>query len=431
MMQPAIILSVSILAALGPDDGPIRVSAQVPSGTYYVGQAIPLQVAVISGKERPAVVAPKVPDADVALVGTGLKPLSATGIGDVVDERNLFVFRFRVVPRRSGTVEIPPVVARDGGRSGASRAIRLNVQAPPHEGRPAEFLGGVGPFEVQAGSSAPVVRAGGEVEYWIRVDGPGALGMSGAPDLARLDRLPLGLRVAPEGLEVVPDPPSRTFRYRLRPTRPGEAVIPPVRIAALDPQSGRYVTKVTSGVPLRVADVPRFDPSAIQYGEAPPSPAGWSRAARWAGWAAAAVGAIGALILAGRRYRARPGRDRSARRVAARIARGLDPSDGAPAIGREIVQGLSAYLQVAIDHPPGALTPDEAGRGIERASGRADLAARSIRLVAESDRAQFAHDHPSAETLAAEAKRLFEDLAKMRGLKEGEEPREAARTANQ
>ncbi len=137
-----IFLSLSIVPALGPEEGPIRVSAQVPKGAYYVGQAIPLQVAAVAGKERPAVVAPTVPEADVVLVGTDLKPLSATGIGDVVDERNLFVFRFRVVPRRAGTLEIPPVAVKDGGRSGTSRAIRLNVQSPLRRGgRPSSSAG--------------------------------------------------------------------------------------------------------------------------------------------------------------------------------------------------------------------------------------------------------------------------------------------------
>jgi hypothetical protein len=425
-----VILALAVASAPGPDGEPVRVSSQVPRGTYYVGQAIPLQVASVAGRERPAVVAPKVPEADVALVGTDLKPLSATGIGDVVDERNLFVFLFRLVPRRAGALEIPPVTVKDGGRSGTSRAIRLTIQGPPAEGRPAEFLGGVGPFEVRAGTGAAVVRAGQEVDYWIQVTGPGALGISGTPDLSRLDRLPLGVRITPRGPEVVPAPPSRTFRYRLRPTLPGEAVIPPVRIAGLDPKSGRYVTKMAAGVPLRVVDVPRFDPSTLRYGEVPSSPTGWSRALRWGGWAVAALGTIAVGVLARRRLQARFGRPWAASRIASRAAGDLAHPAETPDVGRKAVRALSRYLQVAIDSPPGELTPDEAGRAIERAIGRADLAARAVRLVAECDRAQFAQDHPPAGALASEAIGFFEDLGKEAVGRKGKEPREAARTAN-
>ena len=76
-------------------------------------------------------------------------------------------------------------------------------------------------------------------------------------------------------------PPSRRFRYRIRPTRPGAASLPPVAVAAFDPQTARYVTRVTSSIPIRVVDVPKFDPSTLGY--APASGAGCA-------WAAPGVG---------------------------------------------------------------------------------------------------------------------------------------------
>src|SRR5436309_2897022 len=82
--------------------------------------------------------------------------------------------------------------------------------------------------------------------------GPAAWGMTGRPELERFDRLGVGLRVEPRPVDAMNEPPSRTFSYTLRPTRPGEAVLPPVAIAAFDPATRRYVTHVTPGVPIRV-----------------------------------------------------------------------------------------------------------------------------------------------------------------------------------
>ena len=103
-------------------------------------------------------------------------------------------------------------------------------------GRPAEFLGGVGRFELKAEATPRVVRVGQELDFRIKVTGPAAWGMTDRPELERFDRLPLGLRIEPKPDETTGEPPARTFVYRLRPTEAGEAVLPPVAIAAFDPR---------------------------------------------------------------------------------------------------------------------------------------------------------------------------------------------------
>ncbi len=260
---------------------------------HYVGQAIELQVVTVAEADRPQVGTPRVGGAEVSLVGTDLKLISASGIGDFVTERNLFLWQFRIIPRRAGILEIPPVVVRLGRRSGASPSLRLTIQASPLSGRPAEFLGGVGAFEVEAEARPAIVQSGQALEYRVRVTGPAARGMTAAPDLTRFNHVPLGLQVEPIPSEVIADPPSRVFRSRVRPTRAGEAVLPPVAIAALDPKTARYLTKVTSGVPIRVVDVPRFDPATLGYG--PPARPPTSRPTQAVVWV---VGALTAFVIA-------------------------------------------------------------------------------------------------------------------------------------
>ncbi|MBV8559094.1 MAG: hypothetical protein JO116_26435, partial [Planctomycetaceae bacterium] len=152
---------------LAQDSGPIHLRVQVAPGPYYVGQAIDLQVGAVAGVERPRVGTPRVAGAEVALVGTDVRPISARGIGDLVTERNLFLWRFRVIPRRAGCLDIPPLVVRLKDRSGTGRMPRPDVLTPPLSGRPKEFLGGVGVFDVVADARPETVRAGQVLEYRV------------------------------------------------------------------------------------------------------------------------------------------------------------------------------------------------------------------------------------------------------------------------
>ena len=224
LILPRAIPAVLALLAAGADAPPERlpVSAQLRPSTCYVGQAVDLVVGVEGARERPEVTPPKIEGADVRLSGTDMVPVSISAIGDAVFERNLYRTRFRVVPRKAGTLAIPPVAARLGDRTGASKSLALRVKTPPAEGRPSSFLGGVGAFEVEASAEPANVRVGEAFEYRVNVRGPAALGVRDAPSLDRFAGLPLGLRVDRRPDEAVDDPPrtrSFTGSARRRPAR--------------------------------------------------------------------------------------------------------------------------------------------------------------------------------------------------------------------
>src|SRR2546421_681519 len=100
-----------------------------------------------------------------------------------------------VAAGRAGTLEIPAIRARIGDRSGRSRAMRVSIRPVPPEGRPTEFLGGIGPFALRAEVTPGVVRVGQEMDFRITVTGPAAWGMIERPELKRFDRLGIGLRI--------------------------------------------------------------------------------------------------------------------------------------------------------------------------------------------------------------------------------------------
>jgi len=428
-------------AQAGQASEPLKVQVDVGPGPYYVGQGFELRVGVVASGLRPKIDPPRIDGALVWTIGTELKPISVTGIGSIVDAENLFVIRFRVVARRSGTLEVPSIQAQVHNRSGRGRPMRVPIQPLPPLDRPAEFLGGVGRFELHAEATPNVVRAGQELAFRIQVTGPAAWGMTSRPDLARFEHLGLGMRIEPEPDETTDEPPSRTFVYRLRPTRARDATLPPVAIAAFDPAIKRYVTHVAAGVPIRVVTVPAFDPATIDDGV---SKSGFARKAwmAWTAWGLSAgllLGGYALLIVLRRRVR----RNRlngpiAARRYAARLARGLEsvdphsgpkpdlalgvvvpadrPSQPAHDAAHRVSEELIHYLLLGMGRPAGALTPDEALQGVAMVTDSEDLGRQAARLTARCDLTLYrgGEAEPSARELLKSARALFEALARVK-----------------
>jgi hypothetical protein len=417
------------------------VLVETAPGSHFAGQAFELQAGVVAGAERPRVEPPRIAGARVWPIGTGLKPIVSSGIGTVVAQQNLFLSQFRVVPGRAGTLEIPPIVASVDGRSGRSPAKRLEIQPVPIGGRPAEFLGGVGPFALNAEAVPRVIRLGQDLNYRITVSGPAAWGTTGRPDLARARQSEPTLKVIAEPDEAIDEPPSRTFVYRVKPARSGEVVLPPVAIATFDPALKRYVTKVTASVVIRVVTAPPFNPASIDS-LAAPSTLKRGRWEEWTVWTLSAVLLLAASIALARvRMRRRRKADHgpaAARAFAARLARRMGrPSQSLhqdaqrfsvrPELGggfhqpnweeaRQICEDLTRYLQLGTGRPVGALTPIEAQRGVFETTGSDELGAQAQRLIAQCDRTLYgAHSENSgAPDLWNPARRLFHALGRIK-----------------
>lgn len=415
-----VLLTVAVGRAGAQSLAPLRVRTEVEPGPYYVGEGFELAVGVSAGDQRPELELPAVRQAEIWTIGTAFRPLNATAIGRVVSGENVFVTRLRVVPGRAGPLEILPITARLGGRSGRSRRLRLEVVGVPAEGRPAAFLGGVGGFSVEADVSPATARVGQELIYRITVTGPAAWGMTARPDLSRLARLAVAPRVEALPDEEIREPPSRTFVTRLRTTRPGDAVLPPVVIAAFDPGAKRYFSKATRSLAIKAVAVPAFDPRSLDY--APPDTSREQRTREeWtrAGVISAITVGLSALALAvQRRWLATmAGGPIAARWFARRMGRrlGRDLDEGPPAVAaREITQGLIRYAQLGTGRPPGALTPEESRRIVRDLTRSDELAGRAADLSERCDRALFSQRLPGCDADAAdllcEARDLFAAL---------------------
>jgi hypothetical protein len=406
-----------------------------------VGQGIELQIRVIGRGRRPKIELPAIAGATAWTIGTESKPITRSAIGSIVGEENLIVTRARVVARRPGPLLIPSIPVQLDERSGRSKSVQLTVLPVPEVGRPAGFLGGIGRFSLEALASPKVVRVGQEFDLRVKVSGPAAWGTTERPELTRYDQLVLGLRIRPGPVLTSNEPPERTFIYHLRPSRAGDATLPPLSIASYDPAVSRYMTQVTPGVPVRVAAVSALGPAAIAFGESTVD-AGLSAAWRRAAWVLSAVAlaaASASLVLVRKRLRSqKPTGLAAARRFAARLARGLRSPDLAfwSSLGDSTVsvasgdglegpdhvaaRGVCAllvrYLELGAERPPGALTPEEARQSVRHVSQSDDLAAKAGRLTAFCDQVLYGDVQSGSLTreILEEARALFEALGKVK-----------------
>lgn len=434
-----------------PSDEPesLRVRVEIASGSHFAGQAFEMEVGVVAAAQRPEIEPPKIAGARLWPIGTDLRPIATSGIGEVIAQDNLFVTRFRVVTNRPGTLEIPPIAARINRRSGRSAPRRIEIQPVPLSGRPAEFLGGVGAFHVKAEAAPSVIRFGQELRYRITVNGPAAWGSSGRPDLARTQKSQAGLRIIAEPDEATNEPPSHVFVYRIRPSRAGELILPPVAIAALDPAIKRYVTKVTSSVSVRVVDTPSFNPASIEGLQTGAKP-GRARWVEWTAWTLSAAALLGAFVALARVRKRRRGEPRhrpaAARAFASQVARALEQAlaqarrDLSRSLGpvaqmheidrqcwdaaHRINDNLTRYLELASGRPPGALTPIEARQGVAEVTGSDDLGGQAERLAAQCDRVLYGEQSGEldARDLLDSARQLFGALGLVRSARRNRPP---------
>jgi hypothetical protein len=398
---------------LARQDEPVPVRVEGPAeGPHYVGQAIPVRVLVTAEGADPTVDPPEVAGLGVIPGPIEVRPISASSIGTIVRETNLYRFTFSLVPRKAGPLLVPSFRARVDGKSGASGPIRLEPRQPPPEGRPSWFLGGVGPMEVGLIARPEAIRLGDSAVVEVRLDGPGALGSTIRPTLRLSTRDGSQVKVEPMPATSGAAPPTRAFPFRVRPESAGVATIEPVLVSWFDPGSRGYRTVGSRGVSIRVEDPPEFDPSAVEVARIEGPLGETRRAGNRLGRALGAVGAIGAAGVLGvigwrwgRLRKESPGS--YARIQARRIGAGQGPDRAGL-----VAEALAGYLRRAIDRPEGELTPPEARESIEEATGDANLADRAARLVACCDAARYSGR--LGQDGLEDAARLFRDLARVR-----------------
>ncbi|MBU2489807.1 MAG: BatD family protein [Proteobacteria bacterium] len=145
-------------------------------------------------------------------------------------------------------------MARGRDVSLASQGVSLTVLPFPEQGRPRDFSGLVGDFNLESGLNPKKVRAGESATLTVVIRGKGNVRL--IPELSMPD-LP-GVKVYPDQsafTEEVTNSGSigeKTMKWALVPQKAGEYILPPLSVSFLNPGTGTYQTLTSKPFTLAV-----------------------------------------------------------------------------------------------------------------------------------------------------------------------------------
>ena len=310
----------------------------------------------------------------------------------------------------------------------ATEPVTVNVQPLPG-GAPEGFAGAVGRFEIDAWVEPGETRVNEPVTLFVRVTGPGNVGMVSDPSAEAEVTLP-GWRVYEPEITTEVSQEGDTIRGEKRferllvPKAEGELTIPPFRLVYFDPTAGEYRSIETTPLVVGVASGEEQAPGLVVLGDGKqdvvvlasdirhikPAPPGLAseqtpllvRPLYWVGWALPLLVVAGTWLWNRRCHTlaqdAAYARSQRARRLGRRRlveARRLieaNPS-GADASGlacAAVARALTAYVGDKFNLPAAGLTRDGITQTLEACPIPEDLIDRVLACLDWADSGRFA-----------------------------------------
>ena len=162
----------------------------------------------------------------------------------------------RLYPQRTGQIVIEPATlllpVPRGRKTLKTKPLKLAIQPLPETGKPAQFSGAVGEYQIAAQVDRSSIEAGRALTLSLQISGRGSMQTVTAP------KLPAIPGVVVNGPTLVEDsvPTTRTYAYALIPARSGTLRIPAIAYIYFDPSRAVYATAQTSPIPVSVRPNP-------------------------------------------------------------------------------------------------------------------------------------------------------------------------------
>ena len=174
----------------------------------------------------------------------------------------------RLYPQQTGQIVIEPATLLlpipRGRKTLTTEPLKLTVQPLPEAGKPAQFSGAVGDYEISAYVDRSAIEAGRALTLSVQISGRGSMQTVTAPKLPAIP----GVVVNGPNLVEGTAPTTRTYAYVLIPARSGTLSIPAIAYIYFDPSRAVYATAQTKPLPVSV----RPNPNDVVGVEAAPSP---------------------------------------------------------------------------------------------------------------------------------------------------------------
>jgi tetratricopeptide (TPR) repeat protein len=135
---------------------------------------------------------------------------------------------------------------------GEATTGETEVVPVPTEGRPSDYRGAVGRYQIVTQATPLTVDAGDPITLNIGIEGTGPMELVQAPPLSDLQVLTDDFRIADQSLPGFARDSTKVFSTTIRPLREGIAKIPPIPFSFFDPEAERYETVFSDPIEITV-----------------------------------------------------------------------------------------------------------------------------------------------------------------------------------
>ena len=162
----------------------------------------------------------------------------------------------RLSPQRTGQIVIAPATLilpiPRGRKTLKTNPLKLTVQPLPETGKPSQFSGAVGEYQISAYVDRSAIETGRALTLSVQISGRGSMQTVTAPKLPTIP----GVVVNGPNLVEGATPTTRTYAYALIPARSGTLRIPAIAYIYFDPSRAVYATAQTAPIPVSVRPNP-------------------------------------------------------------------------------------------------------------------------------------------------------------------------------
>ncbi|MBK7141671.1 MAG: protein BatD [bacterium] len=330
-----------------------------------------------------------------------------------------------------------------------SEPIKINVKPLPAEGKPEDFTGTVGKFEISASADKTEVELNQPVTVRVKISGVGNIKSVGEPMIAESNDFRVYRAASNENVTKVDDKIGGTKIYEevFVPKRPGMLQIPALSFNYFDPKTNKYQVLRTQPISLSVVkpegyvaspDVPFAGPSVtvgtqaqdIRFIKQDPGELKQAGEVILFSPLYLAVNGIPVLVLAGMIF-ARKRKEMLASNVGLARARGASSqarkrlakakSLARPESIREFYGELSlAFMQYVADKlniSPNGLTSDMIAELLRERKANPELIADTLGLLKQCDFARFAPANLSQQDMDAALGKAEAVMVKIEGVR--------------
>ena len=136
--------------------------------------------------------------------------------------------------------------------TGEAQVDETEVMPVPTEGRPADYRGAVGRYNIVTQATPTAVSAGDSITLNIGIAGTGPMELVQAPPLSELPLLTADFKVADQSLAGFVQDNTKLFSTTIRPRREGITQIPAIPFSFFDPDTGKYQTAMSEPIAITV-----------------------------------------------------------------------------------------------------------------------------------------------------------------------------------